>query len=350
MKRLFVVVALLSCLTANFASAQVLTQVFRNMLCANCRTPDDQYAAFVNQFSEAKVEIVYVHTSFPDPGDPFYLASKTDVNFLAGGSFYNVQADPDAFINGYESGTSFAPWRTATQSAASGKLPATLTVSGFYFQDGKIHVNIHVEGSTGGKKVKPYAMLVESGINYNNTDKDGYGNPPNNIWDNVFRAMIPSAQGGSEFVLSGPLDISLPAYDPTGKPWNLANCKIVAYLQETDVQSDNRSYQIDALGVSTDKMAVNTGETSGGTSITAPIPNPSQNFARIPYHLSSPANVRIVICDDLGREVSTLVNGFISEKESSATFIPGQLARGIYYARMFADGAFIGMQKIVFAP
>jgi VWFA-related protein len=45
-----------------------------------------------------------MHTSFPTPLDPFYKASKTDVNFISGNTFYNVQIDPDVhvlFSSGY---------------------------------------------------------------------------------------------------------------------------------------------------------------------------------------------------------------------------------------------------------
>ncbi len=350
MKRFIIIGVFFSCLAAGSTPAQIVSQVCRNMLCANCKTPDEQYEAFINQFTQAKVEIVYVHTSFPDPNDPFYLASKKDVDFLTGGSFYAVQADPDMFINGFESGASFSQWKANTQAAAKNNLPGTLTISAS-IKNGKVQVDLHVDGASGGKQVKPYAMLVESGISYTNNDANGYGNPPNNIWDNVFRAMIPGSQGGDPFVLNGPQDISLAPYDPTGKPWNLANCKIVAYLQETTAQSDSRSHQIDALGTAPiEVLSISPANSTLEASLGAPIPNPSQSFAKIPFHLATPANVKIVVCDDLGREISTIINGFVSETQSSAVFYPNNISRGIYYARMYADGSFIGMQKIVFAP
>ena len=59
--------------------------------------------------------------------------------------------------------------------------------------------------------------------------------------------------------------------------------------------------------------------------------------------------VKLIIYDALGREVETIFNGF-AEGSSYATFTPKNLSRGIYYARMYAGGSFVGMQKIVFAP
>jgi len=274
-----------------------------------------------------------------------------DVDAREASNFYFVKSDPVAFINGFNAGPSFSTWKSLTeQTATTINYPATLSISSYISTNGgrdTLHVDLHADGTSGGKQVKPYAMLVESGIKYNNTQ--AYGNPANGNWDNIFRAMIPAPTGGDAITLSGPQDFHY-VYDPTGKPWNLQNCKIVAFLQEVTAQSDNISRNLDAFATAAITTSGVAEKKSQTTSLDAPIPNPSQSFAKIPFHLAVPANVKIVICDDLGREVSTILNGFISEQQSSAMFIPDHISRGIYYTRMYVDGAFIGMQKIVFAP
>ncbi|HXC06072.1 MAG TPA: hypothetical protein VNZ86_15045, partial [Bacteroidia bacterium] len=226
--------------------------------------------------------------------------------------------------------------------------PGTLTATAAIDASGKVHVDLHATGSSAGVEVKAYAMLVESGINYNNTE--GYGNPDGDIWNNVFRAMIPGSTGGTAFTLNGPNDFHY-IYDPTGKPWNLQNCKIYAFIQEVPASADHVSHPIDAFAVATiaPLNGVSNSEMSRSSSLGTPVPNPSTTTAQIPFQLAAPSNVRIVICDDLGREVQTIFNRF-AEGSSFASFTPSGLARGIYYARMYADGAFVGSQKIVFAP
>ncbi len=348
MKHHFSLVIFFLLLVYRTASAQFLVEVLRNTDCANCKTPDAQYESLVAQHPEYKVQIVYIHNNFPSPVDPFFLASKGDVNVRVGSSFYQVAVDPTAFISGNNASTSFSTWKSLTeQTATTNHYSATLGITTSIDGSGKLHVDLHADGTTGGKSVKPYAMLVESGVKYNNTQS--YGNPADGNWNNIFRAMIPAPNGGDAITLSGPQDFHY-VYDPTGKPWNLQNSKIVAFLQEVTAQSDNISRNIDAFSTAPITTAGVAERKSQTSSLDAPIPNPSQSFAKIPFHIAAPANVKIVICDDLGREISTIMDGFVSETESSAVFYPNNISRGLYYARMYADGNFIGMQKIVFAP
>ena len=348
MKLYFSIAIIFSLLVCRVASAQFLVEVLRNTDCANCKVPDAQYEALLAQHPEYQVQIVYIHNNFPSPADPFYLISKADVNARVGSAFYQVAVDPNAFINGSSGASSFSTWKNLTEQTASTlHYSASLSITAFIDGSNKLHVDLHADGTTSGKQVKPYVMLVESGLKYNNTQS--YGNPTDGNWNNIFRAMIPGSTGGDAVTLSGPQDFHY-VYDPTTKPWILQNCKIVAFLQEVTAQSDNISRNIDALAIAPITSSGVAEKKSQATSLSAPIPNPSQSFAKIPFHLAAPANVKIVICDDLGREVSTIINGFVSETESSAVFYPNNISKGMYYARMYADGNFIGMQKIVFAP
>jgi hypothetical protein len=139
-------------------------------------------------------------------------------------------------------------------------------------------------------------------------------------------------------------------YSGAGKPWStFSNCKVVAFLQEVNPESDNVSHKIDAFAtalISTNSVAESKSHLSA---IGVPIPNPSASTAQILFHVAAPANVKVVICDDLGREVATAYNGYVAQ-QGYAMFSPSGLPHGLYYARMYADGEFIGMQKIVFAP
>jgi hypothetical protein len=349
MKRLIIITTIFSFFfLTSVASAQFLIEAFTNIACNNCKFPDEQLEAYIASKSQYKAQIVYIHTAFPSSFDPFYKASKADVDLRSGPTFYKIPSDPEAFINGIQAGTSFSEWRPLADETASainypGSLTATSTVDGA----GMLQVDLHAEGSSGGKQVKPYVMVIESGIKYDNTDV--YGNPKSGVWDNVFRAMIPKSDGDDAFTLTGTKDFHY-TYSTTGKPWVLTNCKIVAFLQEVNAQSDNVSHKIDAF---TTALITSNGvaeSNSSASSILAPIPNPSHSIAQIPFHVAGPVAVKVIICDDLGREVATAFNGFVSGSQGFATFIPGVNSHGIYYARMYADGAFIGMQKIVFAP
>ena len=338
---------LVSFVVSQTAQAQILVEAFRSIGCVNCVDPDKKYEDFYNANPNDKVNIVYIHNNIATGDDPFYAASKADIDARQGASFYFVASDPQVFVSGFNAGSLESNWEKLSNDPASAKYPGTLTASASIDGSGKLHVDLHADGSSAGVQVKPYAMLVESGINYTNTE--GYGNPPGNIWNNVFRAMIPGSSGGTAFNLSGPTDFHY-TYDPSTKPWNLSNCKIYAFLQEVPALAD-KSHPIDAfVSAAIANSAVANSYELKINSIGTPTPNPSAYFAKIPFTLSHPSNVRIVICDDLGREISTIMNEFVSETQSSTVFYPNSISKGIYYARMYADGEYVGMQKIVFVP
>jgi hypothetical protein len=335
-------------LSLSSASAQVLAEAFRSIGCVNCIDPDKQFEDFITAHPEYNVNIVYLHNNISTSDDPFYAVSKADVDARMATNFYNVFADPDVFISGFDGGTSASNesnWEKLAAQPASAAYLGTLSVTATVGPMGKVKVILHAGAPSQSVQVRPFVMLVESGIQYANTE--GYGNPPGNVWNNVFRAMIPAPQGGASLNWNSAQDFQY-SYDPSGKPWNLTNCKIYALLQEVTAQGSN-SFAIDAFAVTQITKSGVSSKTGTSTYLSVPVPNPAPTFSRIPFHLASPANVRIVISDDLGREIATVVNSFISENESSAIFYP-HIAYGVYYARMYADGAFVGMQKIVFAP
>jgi hypothetical protein len=322
---------------------KVLAEIFRNTGCVPCKQTDPNFEAFAAQ--QGDIQIVYIHNKAPDPVDPFAIATGGDA--IVRQNFYGVQGDPTVFIKGFNAGTgaqTLDNWKTLAANPAASTYSATLTAS-VSVTGNIVTIDLHADGTSGGKQVRPYAMLVESGIMYDNS-AGGYGNPPNNTWDNIFRSMIPAAAGGDPVVISGPIDFHY-TYDASGKPWVFSNCKIIAFLQEVTAQTQS-SHPIDAFTVASVKSAVKDFN-ANATSISAPVPNPSQSFARIPFHVAAPANVKIVINDGLGREIAVVYNGFVLDSESSAIFMPASVSNGIFYARMYANGAFVGMQKLIFA-
>jgi hypothetical protein len=346
MRRYFLLFVLLSIVLFRSASAQILAEDFRNTGCVNCIEPDQQYENFISTHPNLKIFLVYIHNNVPSPNDPFYALSKADVN--ARQNLYNPIGDPEVYIGGYDGGNSsthVTNWENLSEQPP--QYSGTLTASASIGAGDTLQIDLHASGSSAGVQVKPYIILVESGIKFANTD--AYGNPTDSIWNNIFRATIPASQGGAAFTLSGPQDFHF-TYAASGKPWNLDNCKLYAFLQEVPASSGN-SHPIDAFTIASITKA-DVKNSNGGiiTSIEAPVPNPSQSFAKIPFRLSSPANVKITICDDLGREVATVLNQYVSETQSSAIFAPNKISRGVYYARMYAEGVFIGTQKIIFTP
>jgi len=63
-------------------------------------------------------------------------------------------------------------------------------------------------------------------------------------------------------------------------------------------------------------------------------PNPFNPVTSIPFTLSKPGRVNLVVYDMLGRKARTLVNGFYTTGKYNVTFDGGSLASGIYFYRL----------------
>ncbi len=75
-------------------------------------------------------------------------------------------------------------------------------------------------------------------------------------------------------------------------------------------------------------------------------PNPFNPTTTIKYQLPQGSNVKLVVYDVLGKEVSVLVNDFKSAGTYTANFNASNLASGIYFCRMEA-GSFVKVNKML---
>ena len=74
-------------------------------------------------------------------------------------------------------------------------------------------------------------------------------------------------------------------------------------------------------------------------------PNPFNPATTLQYQLAAPGQVRLIVYDMLGREVSTLVNEKKGAGSHTVRFDAGRLASGVYFYRMEANG-FVQTKKM----
>jgi len=67
-------------------------------------------------------------------------------------------------------------------------------------------------------------------------------------------------------------------------------------------------------------------------------PNPFNPSTTISYSLSKASNVKLRVFNLLGKELTTLVNGFQSAGNHSVRFLAANLASGVYFYRLEAEG------------
>ena len=77
-------------------------------------------------------------------------------------------------------------------------------------------------------------------------------------------------------------------------------------------------------------------------------PNPANDFAIINFELEKSCNVRILMCDILGKEIAEIHNSFATEGLFYKTINTNNLLSGTYYLKISIDNdKDYVMQKII---
>jgi hypothetical protein len=354
MKKIFFILCTISVLFSNL-QAQLLLEITRNFDCGPCKKVDPPFEHFLSQHPEYNSTTVFYHNGTPYPLDPFYLGNTADVDYRTK-TFYKppiTGGNPSLYINGNfvsQSSEELNKWETVTQEIYEierDKTHPAIELSNQDNGDGTYSVTLNISGAT--DEVRPYVIITESGIVQDN--KQEYGVPESGVWDNIFRTMIPSSNGGDPFTLQGTKTLTY-TFDPRGKSWNISKLRAIALLQNVALSPvGNGSRDIVAIKASSSGFfasgAVKPGK--GHQSVIA-YPNPFAESIAIPFTLQEPSHVFVRISDLLGRDVATLLNERVAEKESSVTFVPQSIPAGTYVASIYVNGSFAGSQKLIYNP
>ncbi len=331
---------------------QILAELFCSFGCGNCPGPDETYYNFVSANPSYGIVVINYHNQIVSGLlDKFYKESQTDVDTRDGSGYYNVSADPAAFIDGYVSLSSPSiEWENDTKTDHGFPPLTSLSPKASIGTDGLIHITFSATGPSKGPSLVRIA-LKESNIIFNNTYPPGYGNPPGDTWNDVFRAMLPNS---SDTTALGPgetrsFDV---VYDPGqylySSDWNTQNMEAVVFVQ--DVASDQgNGFDVESLGVVSlaSEGAVAQSPEASATSIrVAGIPsNPELIIS-----LQASNRASIAISDMLGRSVRMIPEVSMPAGETSVDMSGSSLPAGCYFARLLVNGQDADNAKFIVAP
>ncbi|HEY3874698.1 MAG TPA: hypothetical protein VGM92_04430 [Candidatus Kapabacteria bacterium] len=351
---LFVFAAMLTLVTTSVkAQPKVLAELFCNFNCPNCPVPDSTYEAYAG--SHPGVVLINYHNSIADNKDIFYTNSNTNGAADARSNLYAVASDPSASIGGtaIPSSDGELVWETPyTSSELKLSLPLSISssISSGPSGTGIDTIFFTISGSV-SKQVAYYVAIKESNIYYQNHDA-GYVNP-SNIWNDVFRSMLPDNANGNgvQFSASGTQKFSV-IYDPDNYVYtgNEQNMTAVIFVQDVKADAKN-SYQVE--GLDTISLAPSSAVVESSSSASTHLmisSNPLSSRGHLGFELVNPSNVRLDICDLLGRTVRTLVDGMAPAGQSSVDMTGIVIPAGCYIARLIVNGAEADMQKFIIAP
>lgn len=347
MKRqlLFCAIAIAFLMPASRAMSQsdrVLVELFRNVNCGNCRLPDITYEDWLKKNPQANAAVIYYHNHITDPQDPFYLASKPEVDFRSGPPFYALDNLPWMVARGVEAGSDVNDWIELTQQVKTDiPFAVGLSVTELSAAGGNISFKVDAVNNS-GRSVRVYAALTESGIIYDNPRL--YGNPPSGTWDHIFRKMLPDRDGTDPFTGNQSFTFS---FNASAKTWNINNMDVIVWAQDDEMVSTAGK-----LVYGTVELPLSTGSVQQRGSllgITAS-QNPFATVTSIELSLTEPAFTSVVVRDVNGHVVATLANEIVGEGSTLLQFAPNGLSAGMYFVTASAAGHMLEPLKLIYQP
>jgi len=314
----------------------VLAELFRNINCSNCQVPDNEYEAYMS--THPGIVLINYHNSTGDPQDPFYTASlpaSNDRDLFYGGPLN----DPDAFIDGISAGAgqqNEPAWEAITNAALSKPLNA-INATVYYGPNGIDTISFILQPH---KTVIVYVAIKESQLLYVNSEK--YGRPSDDLWNDVFRTMLPTPNGSTAFTGTKSFNI---IFDPSNYPFNGNEQNMTAVIFTQDANSSTK--QAEALGVvSLAQSSAVTERNTASNRLIIPA-NPIRQQGHIGIELQSSSDVQLTLSDLLGRQVRTLVDGRMPAGQTSVELEGSGLAAGCYVAHLTVDGREAGHAMLV---
>jgi hypothetical protein len=332
-------------LVASAQTPTVLAELFRNIDCTNCAQPDNSFESFVA--SHPGVIVINYNNGTPNPNDPFYIASNPasqDRNQFYGGA--NGLGDPTAYIDGLFGGTG-SPTEPQWEAIANAGLSKPLNPIYPTVEFGPNGIDTISFTLGPHKLVRAYVAIIESKIFYDN-GKHSYGNPPDTLWNNVFRTMLPGPNGSDPFSgITPPFNV---VFDPSqydGKfTGNEQNMTAVVFTED-EAATSNNSHQAEALGVVSLARPDGVTEANAATNRLIIPANPITRQGHIGIELQSSSEVQLTLFDLLGREVRTLVADRLPAGQTSVELEGSGLAAGCYVAHLAVDGRDAGHAMLV---
>jgi len=164
--------------------------------------------------------------------------------------------------------------------------------------------------------------------------------------------MLPSGTGSQPFAFSGTHKFDT-IFDPnnynfSGNPQNMV---AVIFVQDVNASANGTDYYpIEAIDTIPLMGSAGVAETSAPSTHLMISSNPLISQGHIGFELESAGEVKLSLCDLLGREVRTLVESAMPAGQTSVEMNSVALPAGCYFARLMVDGHEADQEKFIVAP
>lgn len=166
----------------------VLVEEFTNVACAPCA----EFAVNIDKALDTRlndVALITYHYNFPSPQDPFYIASKSDVDARA--AFYGITGVPTVFFNGVMDSNYWNDFIGCIDRALQAKDRVDLDVKASNVaRNLSAEVKITAKEDINSNDLRLFVVAVEELVNNGIVAPNGEKH-----WNYVMRRMLPSGEG-----------------------------------------------------------------------------------------------------------------------------------------------------------
>ncbi|UCC80379.1 MAG: Omp28-related outer membrane protein [Candidatus Zixiibacteriota bacterium] len=271
--------------------------------------------------------VIRYHVWWPGSGDPFWLYNQPEIQTR--NSYYGNNYAPHCYFDGaIDGGYSYGAWPGIVDGRSLVNSDLQMNITGYFDENtgtGEFTVSIYAETTPGLSNLRLRSVITESNCVYQN-----------NLWNQVFRDMIPSTYGEPITITQGEtLEFT---YDLTiSNPLVPRNCQVVAFVQS----DQNREILQSAKEWVTELQ-----QTSVDDEIAFPTlfnlsqnyPNPFNATTKIDF-LSEGGKVNLAVYNVTGSLVKTLVDGSLEAGSHSIIWdgkdnSGSEVSSGIYFYRL----------------
>ena len=342
----FAAVGLISLLTSSVALAQfqrnVVIEEFTSVTCAPCVTATKVLNEVIEEKGERVISVRY-HMNIPSQGDPWYKASKGDVDVRSGAQVYNIFGIPAARVNGLSAKPTDKPdLLTAVNETLAMDAPVGIEVTQTRAEGNSINVSVDVTaGDDGlGAGYKLYVAVVECLIHEEEKVKNlPQYNGETEFFD-VFRAFVNSANG-EEIALNRGQKKTVQHSYTIDEDWQDEELFVVAFVQ------DEFTFEVVQAGYSS-KLVASVTEVNPmpGYEFGQIIPNPATSNARVSFDLGNPESGVITLHSANGQLVRETDLGRLEAGNHLMNVETGELPAGVYTVTLRA-GQYRASRKLL---
>ena len=311
----------------------VLCEKYTNTSCPGCYQANLVMDQIVQNFPD-HIAVIRYHVSWPSDTDPFYTFNPYES--MTRTNYYGITSVPRLQVDGLEAVDEHSLYWTMISNRYDAPSPLEISISGTVNQatgEGTLHVEV-----TATSDISLNGLFLRITL----TESDIWWPAPNgvNVHNQTFRWMYPYSIGQRIYLENAGDQVEIDRDITCPESIDLENCELVVY-----VQSEENKEVLQAAKISVPDIMTGIDDEPdlpGSFSLSQNFPNPFNAGTAIDYNIENAGEVKLVVYDVLGQEITILVDeyqnpGHYNVKWSGVDNSGRAVASGMYFYRLATE-------------